>query len=78
MEGSFQEAKAQFQHFAPKGFQLEVYPSGGILQILVSGPQGLNAGKESRILASSIAQRWPKTLLYHSGDLPLEVQKAGN
>lgn len=41
-------------------------------QIFVSGPLGLRAGKESRILASSMAQRWPKTLLYHSGDRPLE------
>lgn len=41
-------------------------------QIFVSGPLGVRAGKESRILASSMAQRWPKTLLYHSGDRPLE------
>lgn len=44
-------------------------------QIFVSGPLGLRAGKESRILASSMAQRWPKTLLYHSGDRPLEERR---
>lgn len=44
-------------------------------QIFVSGPTGLRAGKESRILTSSMAQRWPKTLLYHSGDRPLEKRR---
>lgn len=44
-------------------------------QIFVSGPLGVSTGKEFRILTSSIAQRWPKTLLYHSGDRPLGRQE---
>lgn len=43
-------------------------------QILVSGPSGSKAWKELRMRATSLAQRWPKALLYHSGDFPLEQQ----
>lgn len=31
--------------------------------------------KESRILTTSAAHRWPYSLLYHSGQRPLESQK---
>lgn len=44
------------------------------VQILVSGPSGSRDWKELRMRAASLAQRWPKALLYHSGDFPLEQQ----
>lgn len=37
----------------------------------VSGPAACRAGKESRIFATSMAHKCPKTLLYQSGERPL-------
>lgn len=37
----------------------------------VSGPAACKVGKESRIFATSMAHRCPKTLLYQSGERPL-------
>lgn len=37
----------------------------------VSGPAACMVGKESRIFATSMAHRCPKTLLYQSGERPL-------
>lgn len=39
---------------------------------LVSGPAACRVGKESRIFATSMAHRCPKTLLYQSGERPLQ------
>lgn len=41
-------------------------------QSLVSGPLAVRTGNEPRILATSAAHRWPKTLLYQSGERPLQ------
>lgn len=46
--------------------------SGVKFHILVSGPSESWLWKESRMRAASAEQRWPKALLYHSGDSPLK------
>lgn len=41
----------------------------------VSRPAACRVGKESRIFATSMAHRCPKTLLYQSGERPLGREK---
>lgn len=44
-------------------------------QILVSVLVWSSRWKEERIIWASLTHRWPKALLYHSGDLPLLNKK---
>lgn len=44
------------------------------LYSFVSGPAACRMEKESRIFATSMAHRCPKTLLYQSGERPLQVE----
>lgn len=46
------------------------------VQLLASALDGSSCWKEQRIMWASLTQRWPKALLYHSGDLPLQQETA--
>lgn len=45
------------------------------VQVLTSVLVWSSRWKEERIIWASLAHRWPKALLYHSGDLPLQYKQ---